>query len=372
MLRKLMLLALSALLMLAGLPACLADEFAVENVLPDEPLETDGEFIHVVAEYHAQSGLTRYTATLVNDPVFADGSPITAKDLIFSLYVLLDPGYESETPLTALPIPGLRSYRMQISEDRLSAAIRAMDDISAAGPAHVRSESDGWTEAQQSAYWAAREAYDAACEAEYPACAQAIVDSCARMLADNPNGAFGYTAGEIAANEGLRVAYAMLQWGYATSVDNVLVGKRSRTSWLLSSDQPSLDDFVHELKLAYGDDLGACWAIESSGNSAPALTDVESAYLQSCFSGECDGVISVSGIRTIDDATVEIDLEGVNMHEAGTLFGQPVLSLDALGDAALWSPESGLYGHPFGDVSAVDAAGFDGPALLDASDEIVF
>lgn len=371
MLRKWMLMALAALMLFSGTTACFAEQFTIENVPPDEPVETDGEFIRVVAEYDAASDLTRYTATLA-DAAFADGSPLTAQDLLFTLYCYLDPGCSSETAAAELPISGLRSYRLQVTEERLNAALEAMSAIREAGPDHVWSEGDPWTGEQQSAYWALYADYAAACAAEYPNCAQSIVDYCTGLLAADPAGAFGMTSEEIAADDGLRVAYAMLQWGYATCVDNVLVAKHSQTLWLLSDATPTLDDFVHELQLVYGEDLGACWAIESSGNYTPALPDLEGAFLEASFDDERDSVTSISGIRAVDENTLEVDLEDIDMHSAAALFGLPVLSLSALGDAALWSPEEGLYGHPFGDVSAIDIDSFDGPVLVNASSEIVF
>ena len=65
-------------------------------------------------------------------------------------------------------------------------------------------------------------------------------------------------------------------------------------------------------------------------------------------------IAAIYGVRLIDDATIEVALEDVDMRSDGALFGIPVLRLAECGDEAQWSPESGQYGHPFGDVSAVD------------------
>lgn len=362
MFRKLLLLILSAMLLLTGLAE---NDLTIENLPPDEPVVTEGPFLRVQTEYDVETNLTRYTARLINAPTFPDGAPITADDLLFSLYVYLDPGYTAETDLSSLPIPGLESYRRQVSSERLNAAAEAMTAIRAAGANHIWTAEDPWSEPLHAAYWSLHEEYSAACEKEFPRCAQSIVDYCAEMLAFDPQGAFGYTAEEIAADEGLRVAYAMLQWGYATADGNLLTARRSGLSWPLEAGKPSLDDFVTELSLAYDGDLGACWKVESTGMYEPELPDVDEAFLLQYLGDARDSVTSISGIRSTDDHTLEIDLEGIDMHAAEILFGQPILSLKAQGDDVQWSPDAGSYGHPFGNLSSIKS--FDGPILLETA-----
>lgn len=373
MIRKLFLMTLSALLLLTGMPMSLAQgDLVVENVPPEEPIVTEGEHIRVTAEYDPDAGFTRYTAELTGSPTFSDGTPMTAQDLIFSLYVYLDPGYTGEIPMHDVDIVGLESYRRQVSEERLSAACTAMENIIEAGAEHAWSEDDGWTEEQQTFYWDLHAQYAAACEGEFTACAQAIVDYCCAMLETDARGAFGLTSAEISADEGLRTAYAMLQWGYATADGSALTAKRSGTVWNLDSVRPSAADFANELILAYNGDLAACWAIEATGTYEPALPElnVPEAFLAHLIGEERDGILSISGIRMVDETTLEIEVEGVDMRSAGALFCQPVLSTAADGDEAQWNPEAGLYGHPFGDVSGVRFS--DGPGLLQHDSVIIF
>lgn len=384
MFRKLLLLTLTALLMLTGIPfACAEDDFSddliIENVPPEEPVVTEGEFIRVTADYQVDGDLTHYTAQLINDPTFPDGSALTAKDLLFSLYVYIDPACPLSAPGDALSgIPGLESYQRQVSAEHLKAAAESMSAIRAAGADHVWTESDDWTDTLQTAYWQLYSEYLTACEAEFPRCAQAIVDSCAAMLESDARGAFDRSSAEIAADEGLCVAYAMQQWGYASSVGNVLTAKHSGTTWSLDSAKPTVQDFADELSLAYDGDLGACWAIESCGTYSPTLPDLEQQFTDILLGETKDSVPSVSGIRMTGEDTLEIDLTGIDTHSAGRLFGQPVLSLEQLGDAEQWSPEDGQYGHTFGDLSALgDAAAIENamqsaPVLLESDDEITF
>ena len=56
-------------------------------------------------------GSVFYDFTLREDVRFSDGSVVTADDVIFSLYVPLDPTYDGTMTLYSLPIQGLEEYR---------------------------------------------------------------------------------------------------------------------------------------------------------------------------------------------------------------------------------------------------------------------
>ena len=130
---------------------------------------------------------------------------------------------------------------------------------------------------------------------------------------------------------------------------------------------------MNELKQVYGDDLGACWAVEGTVNYEPQLPDLTGGFLRACYADSPDSVTSISGIRMEDENTVVVELEGIDMHAEAELFGVKLLPLDAYGDAAQWSPDEGLYGHAFGDVSGIsNALSADGGAqtvtLLEAGE----
>lgn len=369
MLRKLFSLMLSALLLTAGTAPGFAEPTA-ENETLNQPIVVEGEGLRVTSVYNPETDETLYTAELTNDPIFPDGTPVTAQDLLFSLYVYLDPGCSVEMPLKGLDIVGLESYVRQISQARLDEARATLESIRAAGKSHERSEDKSWSQELQDAYWTLEAEYAAACEREFPRCAQAIVDYFAS--GESSPGAFDMTAEEIAADEGLKNAYAMLNWGYANYDDGILTGRRSHATWnLAAGERPTLEDFVHELDLAYAGDLGRCWAVESVGDYDPDLPDVEAEFLSVCLGDERDKVVAVDGIRKVDDHTLEVRLTGTDMREAATLFSSPVLSLSANGDMDLWDPESGAYGHLFGDTAKAEQG--TGIVLLEAeSDEMSF
>ncbi len=57
-----------------------------------------------------EDGSVTYDFTLRDDVTFSDGEPLTADDLIFTLYLYLDPSYEGDVALNTLPIAGLDAY----------------------------------------------------------------------------------------------------------------------------------------------------------------------------------------------------------------------------------------------------------------------
>ena len=78
-------------------------------------------------------GKTVYTFVIKPDIVFSDGEPLTMNDVMFNLYVYLDPAYTGSTTMYSTDIVGLQDYRTQKSsansgsaeDDKLTAAANA-------------------------------------------------------------------------------------------------------------------------------------------------------------------------------------------------------------------------------------------------------
>ena len=66
-----------------------------------------------VVEYDQATDKTTYTFVLKNDIVFSDGHPLTMEDVLFNLYVYLDPVYTGSSTMYSTDIVGLRDYRTQ-------------------------------------------------------------------------------------------------------------------------------------------------------------------------------------------------------------------------------------------------------------------
>ena len=58
-------------------------------------------------------GTTEYEFIIKNGMKFSDGEPLTIKDVLFNLYVYLDPAYMGSATIYSTDIVGLKAYRMQ-------------------------------------------------------------------------------------------------------------------------------------------------------------------------------------------------------------------------------------------------------------------
>lgn len=73
----------------------------------------------------AANGYTVYQMVIKNNILFSDGVPLTAHDVLFNLYVYLDPNYTGSSTLYSTDIVGLQAYQAQ---DR-NATDDSMDSI---------------------------------------------------------------------------------------------------------------------------------------------------------------------------------------------------------------------------------------------------
>ena len=60
---------------------------------------------------------TRYSFVIKNGIKFSDGTPLTIKDVLFNLYVYLDPAYTGNATIYSTDIVGLTAYRTQGEKD---------------------------------------------------------------------------------------------------------------------------------------------------------------------------------------------------------------------------------------------------------------
>ncbi len=65
------------------------------------------------SSYDAASDTTTYTFVLKNGIKYSDGHPLTMEDVLFNLYVYLDPVYTGSSTLYSTDILGLQDYRTQ-------------------------------------------------------------------------------------------------------------------------------------------------------------------------------------------------------------------------------------------------------------------
>ena len=122
-----------------------ADAFAANL---DRPRFADGALCPGAADCvvtENADGTVTYDITMRDDLVFSDGEPVTIDDVIFGIYVYLDPTYDGATTWYSLPIEGVEAYRSGMSTKSSLIAAAGEDNT----------DFTYWTEEEQTAFWAA-------------------------------------------------------------------------------------------------------------------------------------------------------------------------------------------------------------------------
>ena len=246
-------------------------------------------------------GTVTYAINMRDDLVFADGTPITIDDVIFNLYVYMDPTYDGSATLYSMPIAGLDDYRSSMTT--LSKLI--------AEAGEDNTDNSLFTAEQQKAFW------DAVNEGG-TAFAQEIVDSCV---------AAGY------ADEG-DVAAAASAWGFDG----------------LAADATAKDFF-----LAIAEKYDWNFASMEAETAGSALSDLIPADVYAySTTGVAPGadVDTVSGIVKTGDYSMTITTTELSNSRIYQLQ-LPIASLDYYGDRSLYDYDNHSYGFKKGDLSKV-------------------
>lgn len=265
-----------------------------------------------------EDGSVDYTLRMRDDIRFADGVPATVDDVIFSLYVCLDPAYDGNAMLYNLPIEGVDEYRsgMETLLDLLLAAGRDNEDFTL------------WDAETQAAFWADLDRAGVAF-------AQSIIDYCVANYADDLGQDYvGATGDEIRADPALQVKLGMAAWGYAGS-------------WF---EGAAAEDYYNVLLRAYSGDVRSMSNAESAGTSLFDL--MEKNYSVGIQTGT--GASNISGIRRVDDYTLCLHMTEYRVNDLYAL-SLLVAPLHYYGDAALYDFAANRFGFPKGDLSSVRA-----------------
>ena len=246
-------------------------------------------------------GTVTYAINMRDDLVFSDGTPITIDDVIFNLYVYMDPTYDGSATLYSMPIAGLDDYRNSMTT--LSKLI--------AEAGEDNTDNSLFTAEQQKAFW------DAVNEGG-TAFAQEIVDNCV---------AAGY------ADEG-NVAAAASAWGFDG----------------LAADATAKDFF-----LAIAEKYDWNFASMEAETAGSALSDLIPADVYAySTTGVATGadVDTVSGIVKTGDYSMTITTTELSNSMIYQLQ-LPIASLDYYGDRSLYDYDNHSYGFKKGDLSKV-------------------
>ncbi|MEN6594226.1 MAG: ABC transporter substrate-binding protein [Clostridiaceae bacterium] len=257
-----------------------------------------------------------YQFVLKNGITFSDGTPITAKDVLFTIYTLCDPLYDGSSTFYALDVQGLSEYRLQTSAEALAVA----DAIVAAGIATAEDgtmsmpAADGATAEQQAAFWAY---LDQAGE-EF---AQEIVDYVSNnyLSDDYVQGYFSpdLTAEQVKASPFLTVAFGMGMWVYGSYADgkftDALGNVYDETTGL------TVKDYWTNILTTYGYDLSDAGINYEKAGDMRIEDYVRDLYIAN-DGAVAGGVASISGITTgtvtgedgVDREYIQIVINGID------------------------------------------------------------
>ncbi len=321
----------------------------------------------LTVDYDEASDTTKYTAHLRDDLKFSDGEPVTADDVIFTYYTFLDPSYSGSTTLASYPIIGLRDYRTQTTTEVYDKYFQFFEDVYTAGKDHEHAETDPWTQEMQDDIWAR---LDAGLQAEV----QGIYDY---VIANYGNDDFTtkYFNGAVwdEMSDGTKVAYAMRMWGFGElfCTTEVAEGEEAikvadckdpvafktagtETVYDLVETFPTMEDYIAEVMAVYENDIKEAFPKESA-NEIDVFKDAQAAFIgewgpkDESMGGE--GVANISGIKKIDEYTVEVTTKGYEAPAVYSILGISITPMHYYGDPEKYDYENNMFGFEFGDLS---------------------
>ena len=248
-----------------------------------------------------EDGTVTYDVTMRDDIVFSDGETANIDDVIFGLYVYLDPTYDGNVTMYSLPIKGLEEYRsgMEPLYKLLMAAGQDNTDFT------------NWDEATQTAFWT--EGLPAAGEAF----AQSICD------------------------------YVVSQ-GY-NAADDSIAAKAANWNYELAEDA-TLADFFNAMLEAYEGDYQTASDTEVASGSLWSYLDP--AYTVGISTGE--SAPNISGIERTGDYSMRITTTKIDATMIYKLQ-LPIAPMHYYGDESLYDYENNSFGFTKGDLSIVKA-----------------
>ena len=242
-------------------------------------------------------GTVTYDIKLRDDLKFSDGEPVTIDDVIFSMYVYLDPTYDGSVTMYSTPIVGLEEYRNSMTT--LSKLI--------AEAGEDNTDYTNFTEEQQKAFW------DAVNDGGVKF-AQEIVDY---ML---ENGATD-------------VASAAAGWGFDLAAD------------------ATAKDFFMAIGAQYDWNFSAMEAETAGSALSDLIPEDVYAYATTGVAVGAD-VPSVAGIVKTGDYSMTLTTSELSTTMIYQLQ-MPIAPLHYYGDKSLYDYDNNSFGFPKGDLSVV-------------------
>ena len=263
----------------------------------------------VTVDFNEETDKTTYNFKLRDDITFSDGQPLTADDVIFSLYVLADSNYDGSSTLYSQPIVGLKNYRANST----AAETVTVEDVNAV-------------------------------IAEMPEVLEtAIIENVITPTLTS----------EVTWCQDSWEQYADA-YGVSNAEEFFVVAYSLDENY--SADGKDMDTILADMIAMYGADyksLGAGYAGDESHYDSDVYALAETVVIERLTeAGEGEEVPSIEGIKKLGDYEVEITTNG---FDATTIYslGIDVAPLHYYGDKALYDYDNNSFGFTRGDLSIV-------------------
>lgn len=260
---------------------------------PEAGIDAPSYAYDFTQEISADNSLSTYTFILKNKLTFSDGQPITAKDVLFSMYVLSDPMYDGSSTFYTMNIQGMNEYRLQTSADTLKtvdlileAGITAGDDGSM-----VINPADGVTAEQQEKFWSYLDQAGTGF-------AQEIIDYVNLNYPSYiPDYFAPYTPEQVAADPDMQAAFGMVMWGFGSVEADGAFTDSIGTKYDLATDTVDAKIYWENILAAYGYDISDAGINVEKAGELSIQDYIKTAYISS--EGQIEGgVKSISGITS--------------------------------------------------------------------------
>lgn len=292
-------------------------------------------------------GSVVYDFKLREDIVFSDGEPLTADDVIFSMYVLSDPAYDGSSTFYALPIRGMEDYR---------AGMTALWQI-------ILNDMAEGNDTSASTWYSANDAenFKEAFKTAGIAFTQEIIDYCSTSYAEAyGEAATGFPAAEVSAEPGLQVALGEWAWGYADGIgeDGLFYDATGKAYDLAAGEYPTVEEYWAMILDTYGYDISDGGInLETAGTSISSFIGdtLLASFPELAKSVQTgDSLKFISGIEKTGDFSLRVTMDSLDAT-AILHLAIAVAPMHYYGDPSLYNYNQNQFGFEKGDLSIVKA-----------------
>lgn len=256
-----------------------------------------------------------YKIVLKNGVTFSDGTPVTVKDVLFSIYVECDPLYDASGTFYTMKVQGLDEYRAQAD----ASVLKEADAIIEAGFSMDENEQiifpaiNDATAEQQNTFWAALPEIGAQF-------AQEIIDY---VIAKYGNDEYAKSIDEELTwasfdNDSKKAAFAMTMWNLGSLTADMKFIDAIGKEYDLNTEELSAANCFNAMLAAYNYDISGDGVQAEAAGTLVLTSALTSAYAKN--SGRSAGIDSIRGITSgkmicedgIEREYIEVVCDGID------------------------------------------------------------